>query len=110
MYFPNNLVTWLNRNEIISFELSLGSSHYIVWSTSSDKGVLCLVGGKKNINKNLHFDSGWRKKYKKSWKVTFYSKNKQIQLEFMQFWKKYPLIFGDVGGKNKKIMKCQMSS
>ena len=25
----------------------LGSSHYIVWSTSSDKGVLSLVGGKK---------------------------------------------------------------
>ncbi len=27
--------------------LALGSSHYIVWSTSSDKGVFCLVGGKK---------------------------------------------------------------
>ncbi len=25
----------------------LGSSHYIVWLTSSDKGVLCLVEGKK---------------------------------------------------------------
>ena len=25
----------------------LGHTHYIVWSTSSDKGVLYLVGGKK---------------------------------------------------------------
>ncbi len=60
----------------------------------------------KNKNKNLHIDSGRRKKFKKSWRVTFYSKNKQIQLEFMQFWKKNPLIFGHVGGKYKKIMKC----
>ncbi len=40
----------------------LGHSYYIVWSTSSDKGGLYLVGGKKNKNKNLDFDSGWRKK------------------------------------------------
>ncbi len=45
----------------------LGSSHYIVWLTRSEKGVLCLVGEKK------------------------------IKI----------LIFGHVGGKNKKIMKCQ---
>ena len=46
--------------------------------------ILSLVGGKKN------------------WNLTFYSKNKQIQLEFMQFWGKNSLVFGHVGGKNKK--------
>ena len=32
----------------------LGHSQYIVWSTSSDKGVLCLVGEKKKL-KEMQF-------------------------------------------------------
>ena len=44
--------------------------------------ILTLVGGKN----------------KKKLEVTFYSKNKQIQLELMQFLEKNPLIFGHVGG------------
>ena len=31
----------------VNFIFYLGSSHYIVWLTSSDTGILCLVGGKK---------------------------------------------------------------
>ena len=46
-------------------------------------------------------------KIKKNWKVTSYTKSKQIQLKFMQSWVKNPLMFGHVGGENKKIMKCQ---
>ncbi len=62
---------------------ALGHSHYIIWSTSSDKGILYLVGGKKNKNKNWDFVSGRRKKFKKSWKVTFSIENQQISYKFL---------------------------
>ena len=67
-----------------------------------------LVGGKKNKNKNLDFDSRRRKKIKKSWKVTLSIENQQIPYIFMQFLEKNPLFFVHVGGKNKKRMKCQI--
>ncbi len=71
----------------------LGSSHYIVWSTSSDKGALCLVGGKKNKNKNLHFESGRRKNKKEKLESDFNSKNKRIQWEFIPFREKKSFYF-----------------
>ncbi len=72
--FFNGLIKMDNLYRVFSGTDHLyhsGHTHFIVWSTSSDKGLLCVVGGKKNKNKNLHFASS-EKKIKKKLESYFY--------------------------------------
>ncbi len=66
------------------------------------KGTSYIMDGYKKYKKNYIWTLV---RGKKSWKGTFYSKNKQIQLEFMQFWEKLSFDFWACRRKNK--MKCQ---
>ena len=61
----------------------LGHTQYIVWSTSSDKGDLCLVGGKKiKIKIWILILVGGKKK---SCKVTFSIENQQFYIYLCSF-------------------------
>ncbi len=52
----------------------LGDTQYIVWSTSSDKGLLALVGGKKIKNKRPYLACIGGKNKKDALKLVFLSR------------------------------------
>ncbi len=79
----------------------LGHSNYIVWSTTSDKGVLYVVEGKKIKIKIwiLILVGGKIKKQLESTRSIY----------IYAVFEKKSFIFVHVEGKNKKRMKCQIS-
>ncbi len=66
----------------------LGHTHYIVWSTSSDKGVLYLVGGKKIKIKIWILILVGGKNKKKVGKLLFLLKINKLHIYLCSFWKK----------------------
>ncbi len=85
----------------------LGDTQYIVWSTSSDKGLFALVGGKQIKNKTSYLARIGGKNKKDGLKLVFYHENRQIPYDLSAFLIKISLFFLHVGGKNKKKLNCQ---
>ncbi len=56
----------------------LGDTQYIVWTTSSDKGLFALVRGKKIKNKISYLAYIGGKNKKDALKLVFYHENRPI--------------------------------
>ncbi len=57
---------------------ALGHTQYTIWSTSSDKGLFALVGGKKIKNKIFCLARIGGKNKKNAGTLVFYRENRQI--------------------------------